>query len=62
MDIFEAIKRVLSKYRGEIPVYVFMERNNQLVKANRDLWVNIDNNSLFEELTKLLGEENVKIS
>jgi DNA polymerase-3 subunit alpha len=61
MDILESIKRILFKYRGETPVYVYMEASNKMVKANKDLWVNVNDRSLFDELIQLLGEENVKI-
>lgn len=62
MDIFKSIKRILEKYKGETPVYVYMEDKNQTVIANRDLWVNVEKKSLFDELSKALGEDNVKIS
>lgn len=61
MGILESVKKVLSKYRGETPVYVYMEDNNKMVKANKDLWVNVNDRSLYDELIQLLGEENVKI-
>jgi DNA polymerase-3 subunit alpha len=61
MDILESIKRILFKYRGETPVYVYMEASNKMVKANKDLWVNVNDRSLFDELIQLLGEENIKI-
>jgi DNA polymerase-3 subunit alpha len=61
MDILESIKRILFKYRGETPVYVYMEASNKMVKANKDLWVNVNDRSLYDELIQLLGEENVKI-
>jgi len=62
MDIFESIKKILSKYKGDTPVYVYMEENNKMVMAHRDLWVNIEDKTLFEQLAKVLGEENVKVS
>jgi len=62
IDVFESIKKILSKYRGEIPVYVYMESTNKTVMAHRDYWVNIEENQLFQELIGILGEENVKVS
>lgn len=62
MDVFESIKRILSKHRGEIPVYVYMESTNRTVMAHRDYWVNIEERELFQELIRILGEENVRFS
>lgn len=61
MGILESVKKVLSKYRGETPVYVYMEDNNKMVKANKNLWVNANDTSLINELIQILGEENVKV-
>ena len=52
----------MKKYRGEIPVYVFMEGENKTVIAHRELWVNTEQELLFEELGNILGKDNVKVS
>lgn len=62
LNTFNAIKRILSKYRGETPVYVYLERENKTVMANRDLWVDVEKDQLFSELTEILGQDNIKIS
>ena len=58
----KAIKRVLSKHKGEIPVYVYMEAIKRRLWPIEDYWVNIEEKELFEELVEILGEENVKVS
>lgn len=62
LDTFNTIKEVLSRYRGHTPVYVYMEEIEKTVMAQRDLWVNIKEKPLLEELAKILGKENVKVS
>lgn len=62
LNTFNNIKEVLSRYRGHTPVYVYMEEIEKTVMAQRDLWVNIDEKPLLEELAKILGKENVKVS
>ncbi|NLV77666.1 MAG: DNA polymerase III subunit alpha [Tissierellia bacterium] len=62
LDTFNTIKEVLSRYRGHTPVYVYMEEIEKTVMAQRDLWVNIEEKPLLEELAKILGKENVKVS
>ena len=39
-----------------------MEANKRTVMAQRDYWVNIEEEELFKELVDILGEENVKVS
>ncbi|MBS4537398.1 DNA polymerase III subunit alpha [Clostridium sp. D2Q-11] len=56
------IKGILSNYNGDIPVYVYFEKNKKTVMADRDFWVDVSNKGLLEELNKLLGRENVKLS
>ena len=62
LDVLEKIKKILLKYKGEIPVYVYMEANKKTVMAQRDYWVNIEEEELFKELVEILGEENIKVS
>lgn len=61
IDTFSRIKKVLARHRGEVPVYVYMEDDDKTVMAQRDLWVNIENNSLKDELIQLLGNANIKV-
>ena len=62
LNTFDSIKEILKKYRGETPVYVYLEDEGKTVIVHRELWVNIENKLLFKELVEALGENNVKIS
>lgn len=59
-DIFEQLKKILVKYPGDVPVFVYMEKIKQTVVADRALWVNGDNENLAIELEQLFGKESVK--
>jgi DNA polymerase-3 subunit alpha len=50
----------LIKYRGDTPVYLFIEKQNKTVVADRSLWIKMDN-IVINELKALLGNSNVKI-
>ncbi|AEF16683.1 DNA polymerase III, alpha subunit [Thermoanaerobacterium xylanolyticum LX-11] len=54
----EKIKGILTKYKGNIPVFIRYENKN--LAAQKDLWVN-GANELLDELASVLGKENVKI-
>lgn len=61
-DILGDVKGILSKYPGETPVYVFFERENKMVAADRSLWIKKGSNEAIEELQDLLGKDCVKLS
>ncbi|MDI6603917.1 MAG: DNA polymerase III subunit alpha [Thermoanaerobacteraceae bacterium] len=54
----EKIKMILSKHKGNIPVFIRLSNKNFV--ANKDLWVN-GNEHMIEELNNILGKDNVKI-
>lgn len=62
LKAFQSIKSILEKYKGDTPVYVYMEAENKTVIAHRDLWVNLEDQVLLRELEETLGEGNVKVS
>lgn len=62
IDIFDSIKKILVKYKGETPVYVYFEEKKKTVMAHRNYWVSMGQKSLFDELVKMLGKDNVKVS
>ena len=62
LETFNSIKEILKKYKGEIPVYVYMEREGKTVIAHRELWVDTEQELLFEELSEILGKNNVKVN
>ncbi len=55
---FGQITAILRKYHGDVPVYIYDEKTNQRMKADRINWVTGEDD-LCEELRLLLGEENV---
>ncbi|MBB6215845.1 DNA polymerase-3 subunit alpha [Anaerosolibacter carboniphilus] len=64
MHMLEQIKPTLSKWKGDIPVYLYVEgEDSKLVKmkAEKNLWVEL-NPSLLEELAQLLGRDCIKVS
>ncbi|MTI65654.1 MAG: DNA polymerase III subunit alpha [Firmicutes bacterium] len=62
LDLLSSIKKILSKYKGDTPVYVYIEKSNKKIVAERNYWVNIENSMGVKELKKLLGPENVKLN
>ncbi|MBQ3118456.1 MAG: DNA polymerase III subunit alpha [Clostridia bacterium] len=54
--LVERIKPILSKYSGNIPVYIHYAENKKTVIAPKNLWVE-KNDELMSELTKTLGAE-----
>jgi DNA polymerase-3 subunit alpha len=61
-ETFDKLKRILIKYAGDTPVYVYVEKEKKTVVADRSLWIDIDNKNAIIELKNLLGEDSVKIS
>ncbi len=59
---FNYIKQVLGKYPGETPVYVYMEKDEKTVVADKSLWINSNNKELIVELQRLLGKDSIKLS
>lgn len=60
IDIGKDICDILQKYRGNIPVYLYIEDTNEKRVAQRELWV-AENEHLISELSSILGEECVKM-
>lgn len=61
-DAFNYIKRILRKYPGDTPVYVYMEKDEKTFVADRSLWINSGNKDLLVELQRLLGNDNIRLS
>lgn len=60
IDILNDIKEILIKYSGDTPVYLFLEKQNKTVIADRFLWIKLDD-IVINELKAFLGNSNVKI-
>lgn len=54
------IYEVLQKYKGNIPVYLYMESINKTFRSKPELWIRRDS-ELIKELSGLLGENCVKM-
>lgn len=59
-NIYPYIKDILLKYSGNTPVVLCIDNTNQKYKANKNLWVDIQDD-LIVELKKIIGEKNVNI-
>ncbi len=57
----ETIKNILSKYKGNMPVYIYFENDKKTVMADRSLWVDGNSQGCIAELKEVLGKESVKI-
>ncbi len=62
LNTFYRIKDILKKYSGNTPVYVYLEKENKIFMADRDLWIDMYDNNVITELKNFLGEDSVKIS
>ncbi len=59
-NIQRDINQVLSKYKGNIPVYLYVESMKKTFRYQPDLWIRRDS-GLLHELSSLLGEKCVKM-
>lgn len=60
-ELLEKIKVILSRHSGSVPVYVYIERKEKMVMAQRDYWVNIESEGLYREIESVLGEDCIVI-
>jgi DNA polymerase-3 subunit alpha len=60
LNIQNDICVILRKYKGNIPVYLYLEAKDQTLKSSPDLWIRGDS-GLLQELTGMLGEKCVKM-
>lgn len=59
-EILESLKKVILQYPGRIPVYIWLEGEPNVVKADADLWIEPANEAI-DKLAALVGTENVQI-
>ena len=57
---FEEVKKILSNYKGDTPVFVVCTDSNKKLEAPKSLWIK-ENNKLLDEISVIIGEENVKL-
>ncbi|MBF8983346.1 DNA polymerase III subunit alpha [Lutibacter sp. B2] len=58
--LFKEIQSILIQYRGNVPVYLYIEAENSKFQANKELWVTLEK-ELIEKLQTLVGQDCVKI-
>ncbi|MGL5149152.1 MAG: DNA polymerase III subunit alpha, partial [Clostridium sp.] len=56
----QELKDLLSKHKGDTPVYLFTAKERKQFRLPRDKWINI-NDEIIQELRNKYGEENIKI-
>lgn len=59
-NIQNSICDVLKKYKGNIPVYFYVESTKNTYRSKPDLWIRKDS-GLLQELSSMLGEKCVKM-
>ena len=60
-NVFNSIKEILRKYKGDTPVYIYIEKEKKTIVSDRELWLDVSEKAIME-LKDLLGEESVKLS
>ena len=60
-NLIREISNIASKYKGNVPIYIYIEENKKLIMGNEEIWVNINNKELLKEFEILLGDDSVKI-
>lgn len=61
LKTFEYLKNIFAKYSGDMPVYVYLEYEKKVIMADRNYWVDGENEELIKKLKAILGENCVKI-
>jgi len=57
----EKIKPTLRQNPGNVPVYILLEHRQKRLRAERDLWIRL-NDELLDSLKGVFGEENVRVN
>ncbi len=59
-ELWDQIKRILSKYPGETEVVLYLENNRKKMKTQSNYWVTLER-GLLSEMKALLGGDAVKV-
>ncbi|SCZ05360.1 DNA polymerase III subunit alpha [Alkaliphilus peptidifermentans] len=54
LKLLEEVKPVLQKYQGNVPIYIVLKNKNKTLRAQRNLWVKLDD-ELLEKLREVFG-------
>ena len=57
----EKIKPTLRQYPGNVPVYILLEHRKKRLRAERDLWIRL-NDELVNSLKRVFGQENIRVN
>lgn len=57
---YNRAKQIIDIFDGNTPLYLYLENDKKLLKAPRNMWVDI-NDVMLSELSSRLGDDNVKI-
>ncbi|RKD33408.1 DNA polymerase III subunit alpha [Thermohalobacter berrensis] len=61
LNLLNNLKVILSRHSGNIPVYVYIEKDKKTIMADRNYWVNVEDENLIRELEKILGKDCIKV-
>ncbi|MFZ7121700.1 MAG: DNA polymerase III subunit alpha [Eubacteriaceae bacterium] len=60
-NIINIVKEVLIKHQGNTPVILIIRDTGKKFRSNKELWVTI-NTDLIDDLTKIVGKNNININ
>lgn len=58
---YSKIRSILLKYKGDSKVVIYFNDIKKAMNLNKELYVNLENKSLLNELYTILGHDNVKV-
>mgnify|MGYP006286601021 CR=1 FL=1 len=58
--MFKSIKAMFKYFSGNIPTYIYNEKEKKIMNMGREYWINM-NESLISELNEKFGDENIKV-
>lgn len=61
LDMFNIVKSICKKHKGQTPVYVYLEQKGITMKAEKEYWVDENDETLIKELKDIVGDDSVKI-
>ena len=59
-EIINVLKILLAQYRGDTPVYIFVNKEKKQFRATREIWVDLETDVL-NFLKNKFGEDNIKL-
>lgn len=60
LNSLEKIKPKLKECKGTTPIYIYINNSGEVLRAHRDLWVNLDE-QLIGYLKEIFGDNNIEI-